>query len=267
MCEERPLTERKFALTTKGRSDSRGDRWQVKLAVFSDIHGNIQGLQAVLNDIEDRGVDIVWCGGDLVGYGANPGEVIDAIRSLGIPTVMGNYDDAIGYQRIACGCDYPDEAAMERGQRSIAWTKEHTTEAQKAYLRGLPHRLQREFAGRQVVLVHGSPVRLNEYLFEDTPEETFRKHLAATGADVLIFGHTHKPFIKTVGGKYLINPGSAGKPKHGSPHATYALVDITASGISAQIAEVKYDVESAARAVEAAGLPREFAQMLREGRG
>jgi putative phosphoesterase len=239
----------------------------MKLAVFSDIHGNLQGAEAVLKDMEARGADIVWCGGDLVGYGANPGEVVDLIRARGIPTIMGNYDDGIGYFRIACGCDYPNEAAMERGQKSIAWTKANTTDEQKAYLRNLPYRLQREVEGRQVVLVHGSPDRLNEYLFASVADHVFQAHLDSTRADVLIFGHTHKPFHKVLGGKHLVNSGSAGKPKHGNPNATYALLDITTEDVEVEIVEVPYDYEAAARAVEATDLPREFAQMLREGRG
>lgn len=239
----------------------------MRLAVFSDVHGNLQGLDAVLRDIERRGADIIWCGGDLVGYGANPGQVTDLVRSLGIPTVMGNYDDGVGYFRITCGCDYPDEGAMARGQQSIAWTKAQTTAAQKAYLRSLPHRLQREMEGHQVVLVHASPARLNEYLYADTPDEVFRTHLAATGADILLFGHTHRPFHKEVDGRLLVNTGSAGKPKHGNPNATYALLELAPGKVEVSMVEVPYDHEAAARAVEAAGLPPEFAAMLREGRG
>lgn len=239
----------------------------MKLAVFSDIHGNIQGLEAVLKDIETRSADIIWCGGDLVGYGANPGEVVEEIQRQGIPTIMGNYDDGIGYFRIACGCDYPNNAAMERGQRSIAWTKEHTTEAHKGYLRNLPYKLQREIEGHQVVLVHGSPDVLNEYLKEDVADEVFQKHLDSTRADVLIFGHTHKPFHKVLNGKHLVNSGSTGKPKHGNPNATYAMIEITFGSVNVEIIEVPYDYEAAAQAVEATALPPEFAQMLREGRG
>lgn len=239
----------------------------MKLSILSDIHGNIQGLQAVLKDIESRGADIVWCGGDLVGYGANPGEVIEEIQRQGIPTVMGNYDDGIGYFRIACGCDYPNEAAMERGQRSIVWTKANTTEDHKRYLRNLPYKLQREIEGHQVVLVHGSPALLNEYLFVDVADDVFQKYLELTRADVLIFGHTHKPFHKVLGGKHLVNSGSVGKPKHGNPNATYVMLDITSSGVSVEIVEVPYDYEAAAKAVEATDLPHAFAQMLREGRG
>lgn len=239
----------------------------MKLAVFSDIHGNIQGLNAALADIERRGADVVWCGGDLVGYGANPGEVVDAIRARGIPAIMGNYDDSIGYFRMVCGCDYPNEEAMERGLRSVAWTKEHTTDDQKAYLRNLPYKVQREFGGHQVVLVHGSPAQLTEYLFADVADDVFRAHLAATRADVLIFGHTHKPYHKVLDGKHLVNAGSAGKPKHGNPNATYVMLTLTPGDVTVEIIEVPYDYEAAARAIEATDLPREFARLLREGRG
>lgn len=239
----------------------------MKLAVFSDIHGNLQGLKAVLADIESRGADVIWCGGDLVGYGANPGEVIDTIRQLGIPTIMGNYDDGVGYNRIACGCDYPDETAMVRGLRSIQWTKQHVTEVQKRYLRNLPYKLQREFEGLQVVLVHGSPARLNEYLLEGVADEVFAQHLKQTSADVLIFGHTHKPFHKQLAGKHLINAGSAGKPKHGNPCATYVLAEIMAGSVRVEIKAVPYNYEAAACAIEATDLPHEFAKMLREGTG
>lgn len=239
----------------------------MKLAVFSDIHGNIQGLEAVLQDIASRGADIVWCGGDLVGYGANPGAVVETVQRLGIPTVMGNYDDGVAYFRIACGCDYPTEEAQRRGERSVSWTKTHTTDAHKAYLRNLPYKMEREIDGHKVVLVHASPARLNEYLFADTADDVFAAHLAATGADVLLFGHTHKPFHKVLGGKHLINTGSAGKPKHGNPNATYALLTLTRGNLQVEIVEVPYDHEAAARAIEATELPSAFATMLREGRG
>jgi len=239
----------------------------VRLAVFSDIHGNIQGLEAVLRDIDSRGADVLWCGGDLVGYGANPGEVVDLIQRRGIPTVMGNYDDGVGYFRIACGCDYPDDAAMNRGLKSIVWTKEHTTDGHKAYLRNLPYKLWREFAGHQVVLVHASPARLNEYLFEHVADDVFLGHLASAAADVLIFGHTHKPYHKVLDGKHLVNSGSAGKPKHGNPNVTYALLDLTPDNVDVHIIEVPYDYEAAAKAIEASGLPVEFAGALRAGKG
>lgn len=156
---------------------------------------------------------------------------------------------------------------MNRGLQSVAWTKKHTTDAHKAYLRNLPYRLQRNIEGREVVLVHGSPSSLTEYLFVDKPDEVFAGHMAATGADILICGHTHKPYHKRVGNGHVINAGSAGKPKHGNPIATYVILDITASDVSTEIVEVPYDCEAAAQAIEATDLPHEFATMLREGKG
>jgi predicted phosphodiesterase len=156
---------------------------------------------------------------------------------------------------------------MNRGLRSVAWTKAHTSDAQKAYLRNLPYRLHRSIEGREVVLVHGSPVSLTEYLFGDKPDEAFAGHLATTGAGVLICCHTHKPYHKRLGERHVINAGSAGKPKHGNPNATYVIIDVTTNDVTTEVIEVPYDFEAAARAIEATDLPLQFAQMLREGRG
>jgi putative phosphoesterase len=237
----------------------------MKLAVFSDIHGNLHGLRAVLADVHAQGADLIWCGGDLVGYGAQPGEVVELIQSLGIPTVMGNYDDAVGFGRPTCGCNYTDEQAMANGLQSVAWTKAHTNENHKRYLRSLPYQFQRPIAGHQVVLVHGSPAELNEYLFAETSDERFETHLVSTGADVLVFGHTHKPYHKVLKGKHLINSGSAGKPKHGNPNATYVMITLNPESVEAEIREVPYDYEAAAKLIEASELPHLFAQLLRHG--
>jgi predicted phosphodiesterase len=118
-----------------------------------------------------------------------------------------------------------------------------------------------------VVLTHGSPVSLTEYLHAEKPDSIFAQHLEAAGADVLICGHTHKPFHKVLGDRHVINADSAGKPKNGNPNATYVLIDITAGGVVSEIVEVPYDYEAAARAIEATDLPHEFAQLLRDGRG
>jgi len=110
----------------------------LKIAVISDIHGNIVALQAVLKDISKRKVDMTYCAGDLVGYAPFPNEVIDLLKENKIPVIMGNYDDAIGNQLFVCGCDYKDEQARALGEKSMTWTKEHVTEENKEYLRNLP---------------------------------------------------------------------------------------------------------------------------------
>lgn len=237
----------------------------MKIAVLADVHGNMHALQAVLEDIKSRSPDMAVCLGDLVGYNAYPGEVVRTIRDSGVTTVMGNYDDAIANSRLVCGCDYKDEKAAELGVRSITWTAENTGPEEKEFMRSLPKKLMKEIGGYKVLFVHGSPRRLNEYLFEDVPAEDVLAMMDEAGADVLVCGHTHLPYHRVMGNRHVLNCGSAGKPKHGDPDVVYAMVEIN-GGVKVEFIKVPYDFEAAARAVESAGLPGEFAAILRTGR-
>lgn len=233
----------------------------MRIAVFSDIHGNLQALNAVLDDMAAQRPDAVYCLGDLVGYGANPDEVTDRIRREGFPTVMGNYDDGVGFDREECGCAYTAEQDRLLGDRSLAWTKAHTTAETKAFLRTLNTELRLEADGRRILLVHGSPRRINEYLFEDRPVSSFQRLAASSEADVIVFGHTHKPYVKDVDGVRFINDGAVGKPKDGDWRACYVVVD---DG-EATFRRVAYDVTAAAAAIRASDLPHEFARDIETG--
>ncbi|GAB6157477.1 metallophosphoesterase family protein [Desulfotomaculum varum] len=239
----------------------------MKIAVLADIHSNFTGLQAVLRDVEERGINRVYCAGDLVGYGPRPNEVIDLLRKRQIPTVMGNYDDAIGFMRFVCGCDYKDEAAMKLAEQSMLWTKEHTSEENKAWLRELPKQIAFTEEGLRFLIVHGSPRQLNEYLFENTPDQYLNQLLTENNCDVLICGHTHLPYHKELSNGHVINVGSAGKPKHGNPNLTYGILDIQEGGkLQAEFVQVVYDFAQTAREIEEAGLPAEFARAVRTGK-
>lgn len=238
----------------------------MQIVVISDIHANLYALEAVLKDISCRGVDEIYCTGDLVGYIPFPNEIIDLIRKNQIQTVMGNYDDGVGNMRLICGCDYPNAEAQALGEKSIVWTKEHTSEENKDFLRQLPQEVRLQIGAYNILIVHGSPRRLNEYLKEDTKEEYLMEVLNEARADILICGHTHRPYHKSLGDKHVINAGSVGKPKHGNPNALYLLINIEEK-VSVQFIEVAYDVEATATAIEKSELPNEFAQLIREGRG
>jgi len=233
----------------------------MRVAIFSDIHGNVQALEAVLRDIAAQAPDAVYCLGDLVGYGANPNEVTERIRRDGVPTVMGNYDDGVGFDRDECGCAYREEAERERGQRSLNWTKAHTSEENKAFLRTLHSEIRFVDGDRRILLVHGSPRKLNEYLFEDRPVSSFERLAAASNADLIVFGHTHKPYVKDVAGVRFLNVGSVGKPKDGNWRACYTIVD------NGEVAfrRVEYDVAAAAAAIRSTELPPEFALDVESG--
>jgi putative phosphoesterase len=219
------------------------------LAAFSDVHANKHALDAVLEDIRRRNPDRVICLGDLVGYGAFPNDVIETIRAANIPTLAGNYDDGVGFDREECGCAYTDAGDKERGDRSLRWTQRVVTPENKAWLRALPRELRFDIAGRRVLCVHGSPRRMNEYLYEDRPERSLLRMFESTGADVILCGHTHLPYHRRVGAIHLINVGTAGKPKDGDTRADYALVEL-GDEVRASFPRVEYDVEAAARAVE-----------------
>jgi putative phosphoesterase len=234
-----------------------------QVAVITDIHANLAALQATLGRIEHMGIERVYCGGDLVGYGPHPSEVCALIEQRGIPTIYGNYDYAIARDLDDCGCAYRDQHERELGQRSVEWTLAHTDQRSKDWMRDLPFDLRLEVDGTAVHLVHGSPRKVNEYLFEDKPAGLYERLAAAEDADVLVFGHTHKPWMNTFGGVLFVNCGSVGKPKDGDPRGAFAVLGIDESGaLRARIERVNYDAEAVAREVAAAGLPAEYAEKL-----
>jgi putative phosphoesterase len=233
-----------------------------RLAVITDIHANLPALHAALTAAEDLKANSLYCGGDLVGYGPHPNEVCALVEARRIPTVYGNYDYAIARDLEDCGCAYRDTRDRALGERSIAWTLEHTDRRAKDFMRGLPFDLRFQLGDARVRLVHGSPRKVNEYLFEDKPARLYERLAAQADCDVLVFGHTHKPWIREYGGVLFVNCGSVGKPKDGDPRAAFALLTLSRQGIRASIERVAYDAGAVAQEVAAAGLPTEYADML-----
>jgi putative phosphoesterase len=233
------------------------------VAVITDIHGNLPALEASLAAIDAIGVDAIYCGGDLVGYGPHPNEVCRLILQREIPTIYGNYDYAIGRELDDCGCAYVTTHDRALGQQSVAWTLAHTDQDAKDFMRGLPFELRFELGDRRIRLVHGSPRKVNEYLFEDKPARLYERLAASADCDVLVFGHTHKPWVHAYGGVLFVNCGSVGKPKDGDPRCAFAILELDPTGeLQVSIERVPYDAEAVAREVAAAGLPSEYADKL-----
>lgn len=239
-----------------------------RIAIFSDIHANLAALEAVLADMDARGLKERYCLGDLVGYATFPNEVVDTIRRSGIPTIMGNYDQGVGHDSDDCGCAYKTPEAKALGNRSIAWTNAHTSAENKTFLRNLLPHIRLQLGGLRVLLVHGSPRKINEYLFEERPDASLERLLDIGEADVLVCGHTHLPYHKILpSGRHIVNDGSVGKPKDGDPRACYAILEAEDRALHVTFIRVAYDVERTARAIEASEMPHEFAAMLRTGTG
>ncbi len=239
-----------------------------RINVFGDIHGNLPALEATLADMDARELDNRYCLGDLVGYGVFPNEVSDSIRRLGYPTLMGNYDQGVGNNSDDCGCAYTKPEAEALGKRSIAWTNEHTAVENRTFLRSLRTQISLQLGDLRIVLVHGSPRRINEYLFEDRPARSLERLLDMVDADVLVCGHTHIPYHRVLpSGRHVVNAGSVGKPKDGDPRACYVVLTIEGDDLAVDFHRVEYDIERIAQAIEASDMPSEYAQMLRDGSG
>jgi putative phosphoesterase len=238
------------------------------ITIFGDIHANLPALEAVLADIEARDLSPLYCLGDLVGYGTFPNEVIETIRKRNIPTLMGNYDQGVGNSSDDCGCAYTSKEAEALGKRSIAWSNQNTIPDNKLYLRQLTDQIPLELDGLRVRLVHGSPRKINEYLYADRPDATMERLLDLAEADVLVCGHTHIPYHRILpSGRHVVNAGSVGKPKDGNSQACYVILEANNRDLTVTFKRVPYDVERAAEAIEASEMPNEYAEMLRTGTG
>ena len=239
-----------------------------RVTIFGDIHGNLPALEAVLADMDQRELSPLYCLGDLVGYGTFPNEVIEIIRERNIPTLMGNYDQGVGNSSDDCGCAYTNKAAEELGKRSIAWSNQNTTEENKSYLRQLTGQIPLALGGLRVQLVHGSPRKINEYLFENRPDASLERLLDLAQANVLVCGHTHIPYHRILpSGRHVVNAGSVGKPKDGNPQACYVVLEAKNRDLTVTFRRVSYDIERTAQAIEASEMPNEYAEMLRRGAG
>jgi putative phosphoesterase len=226
-----------------------------RIAVFSDVHSNYPALESVLHDIENKGISETFCLGDLVGYGPYPNEVIEEIRKKSIPTLQGNYDEGVGNDRDSCGCAYITEEEKESGAISLEWTKKRTTRENKNFLKQLPFKSEVEIEGKKILLVHGSPRRNNEYLYEGRPESTLIRMIQPLDIDVMLMGHTHKPYHRVVNGVHLVNDGSVGKPKDGDPRASYVVLNIDEK-VHAEFQKVNYPIRKVTSKMKEEGLPK-----------
>lgn len=246
-----------------------------RIALLSDVHANLPALEAVLADIDRQSeLSAVYHIGDLVGYAPWPNEVVSLLRERGITGVAGNYDSTTATHYKHCGCKYEDPRQEELSHLSYAWTLENTTEETKRFLGALPFRLDvRPFGGHRsgprLILVHGNPVLNTVYWTEDRPDSFASQMAAQAGAkkgDVIAFGHTHKPWSKTIEGIHFVNTGSVGRPKDGDPRAGHVVLGFNGeTDVKIEFKRIPYDVERTAKAILESTLPDDFADYLRTG--
>ena len=254
----------------------------MRIALFSDIHANLPALEAFFADVENRNVDALYCLGDLVGYNIWPNEIIQEIRKRNIATIAGNHDEAIG--NMVNTQKKIDVSVLNNGSISKEFTNQLLTEDNRLFLQTLPRDIRLEFKFNTetiiVLLVDGSPNSINEYLFEERPKNELIEMMNASNADILCFGHTHKPFHKIldiqtngiINYKHAINIGSVGKPKDNNPQGCYVILELNKptsmldkKSIDIEFIRFDYNIEKATKAIEDSILPNEFANNLRNG--
>jgi putative phosphoesterase len=228
----------------------------VRIGVISDIHSNYDALQAVLSVIGDY--DALICLGDLVGYGAQPNEVVSEIRSLRPKAiVMGNHDCAVSTGETS--------GFVPHAVHAVEWTRKNISPENLSYIASLRTKVAWTIDGAKVALAHGSPRDpLNEYIYPDTAEFILRSLVEDSGGTILLLGHTHVPFVRKFDSMLLGNPGGVGQPRDGDARASYAILE-PFSEPEFQIHRVVYDVDAAARRIIAAGLPKLLADRLHLG--
>jgi predicted phosphodiesterase len=246
----------------------------VRYDLLSDVHANLQALDAVLADIDRRGdADVVYHLGDLVGYSSQPNEVVARLRERGIAGVAGNYDSTVATDYPHCGCRSESPRQEELAHVSYEYTRRAVTPETRRYLAALPFSLElRPLGGHapgpRLVLVHGTPTLNTLYWTEDRPDDFCLRMAEVVGlkaGDAIAFGHTHKPWHREVAGIHFVNTGSVGRPKDGDWRAGSVRLSLGEGLPRVEFVRVAYDVDGAARGVVAAGLPEEFAAFLRAG--
>jgi len=246
-----------------------------RIGILSDIHGNLEAFEAVLNQIKADGVDHVVQLGDIVGYNANPRECLLLARENGIESVLGNHDLAMLEPAVAEGFNVLAYQALHYSDGQL-------TDEDRRYLEGLPRR--RVLLARYL-LCHGTPENVESYILHAfQAKRVFNLlHKKYSAIRICFFGHTHmqRVWIKDERGKvfsplttpralsledgklYLINPGSVGQPRQGNNHAHYLIFDAESEML--HFRTVPYDIRKAQRKIRKAGLPEYLALRLADG--
>jgi predicted phosphodiesterase len=233
----------------------------MRIAIISDIHGNLAALEAVLRDLDHQEVGEVLVGGDLAEGGRQPGEVLDLLMARGWPAVVGNADALL--LEVAGG----RRAETEVARTTAVWTVSHVRPDHLDYLRSLPLSFRRVIpGGGELVLIHATPWSVEEMVPPDAPEEVARRMLSEGRARVVVYGHIHSAYQRTLPEGLLVSVGGVSGSNDRDPRPTYSILTLGAE-VTVEVRRVAYDVERELAAIERAGLPLvpELRRWLRSG--
>lgn len=233
----------------------------MKIALISDIHANLPALEAVLKHLDAQAPDAVFCLGDLVGYGPQPNEVIDIIRTRNIPCVEGNHDAGVTGRM-------PLDHFREPNRSVIAWTRANLTPENMAFLRSQELTKAVELSDLRILLVHSSPVEPHKWHYLNSAVKC-RAVLEQVPQDLVCVGHTHIPGLVADelgvigmerGYRYVVNPGAVGQTRDEDTRAAYAILDLEA--FTCTFHRVSYLIEETLDAYRAMGVDRATGKRL-----
>jgi diadenosine tetraphosphatase ApaH/serine/threonine PP2A family protein phosphatase len=240
----------------------------VKYAVFGGVYNNHLALTATLDDAARRGCVASYCLGDLGGFGPHPDRVFPILDERRVIVMQGNYDHSIGHDLPDCGCGYTDPRDNHYAELSYAYTRARTSPSHRPYLRALAPSLRETWGGRSVLMAHGSPRRVNEFLWESTSPDAFlARMLDDHRADVLLVTHTGIPWRRRLpDGRLVVNVGAIGRPANdGRTEVWYAVLTVAGSDVDAELIPVAYDYARLAREMRDEGIPEEFVTTIETG--
>ena len=255
----------------------------MKLAIFGGLYSNYLALAAAIDDAESRGVDAMYCLGDLGAFGPHPDRVFPQLRDREVACVQGNYDDSIGNELDNCQCGYTDPRDNYFAQISYDYTLKNTSDENKAWLRDLPKEMRLNVDGLKVLLCHGSPRRTNEFLWESTTSDAFLNRLCMEqDADVIMGTHSGIHWERELpAGRRYVNVGVLGRPENdGQPCVWSAILRTgtdaksyssacydsnTAVPNSVEFVQIEYDYLRLAAEMRDESLPEEFVDTVVNG--
>lgn len=238
-----------------------------RVAVLGGVYSNAPALEATLEDARRRDAEAVFCLGDVGGFGPHPDRVFPLLRGRGVLAIQGNYDESLAMGRADCGCGYTDPRDNGFALISYEYTFARTSPANKAWLGALPRHRRIRLGPHRVLMCHGSPRRINEFLWESaTPTALLGRLLQEHGTDVLLCTHTGIKWHRALpGARHAVNVGVIGRPENdGSPSVWYTILTARPD-LEVEFVPVRYDHEGLAREMEREGLPPEFAETIRTG--
>jgi predicted phosphodiesterase len=229
-----------------------------RIAVLSDIHGNLPALQEVRKAVDAARPDYVAICGDLALNGPDPAGTVDLVRELekaGAFVICGNTDLAVTDGDYTAAFPWFTEGPPDSYKAAVEWARDELGDDRVDYLRHLPWERRLRIDDTLVLFCHASPGSLTDGLTADLDPVVTIDRVGRTDASVIVCGHTHIPEVREIGWRTIVNDGSAGYIFDGDPTASWALIDIADGNVTAEIKRTTYDVMAAANAVSARGLP------------